>query len=112
MLKKSFFLILLIFSNKIYTEDVNQNENSNSYEDNFNKEFYKSKKIGKTISIIVWAILGLLFICLIIFMIYKRNSFSTDDENFNIGITLFKINNSNTQNQNEEEINIEKIYIF
>ena len=113
MFKKSFFLILLLLSNKIYTGDVNQDENSNSCEEKFNKEFCKSQKIAKTISIIVGAILGILFICLIICMIYKRNSFSTDDENSNIGISLFMLNNLNAQNQNEEEITLKKkIYIF
>ena len=114
MFKKSFFLILLILSKRIYAEDINKNdENSSSCEEKFNKEFCKSQKIANTISIIVGAILGVLFICLIICMIYKRNSFTSDEDNSNIGVALFMLNNLNAQSENEEEINLKKkIYIF
>ena len=112
MFKKSFFLILLIFSNIIYTEDTEQKGNSNSCEEKFNKEFCRSQKIAKTISIIIGSVLAVLFVCLIICMIYKRNSFTSNDDNSNVGIALFMINNL-VQNQNDEEIKLKKkIYIF
>lgn len=109
MFNISFFIIIFCLSNKIISND-NKDNDPNSCDEKYNKEFCKSQKVAKIISIIVGIILVILFILLIFCMIFKRNTLQNEDIQSNFGVTLYINNVNDPTNKNFEKK--KKIYLF